>query len=115
MNATVIHSNILFTLKSPPARVLPHSSKLLFVIFSIVSILITVNLFVSNSLSTKGKLVTDFKIKSEELKKENIELKSKIAKLGSLTEIEKKAQVLGFAKNSSNKIFVKDPTFAYSR
>lgn len=115
MNTTAVHANILVTRRAPAVRALPHSSKLLFVIFSIVSILIMVNLFVSNSLSTKGKLVTDFKVKSEELKKENIALKSEIARLGSLTEIEKKAAELGFAKNSSGKIFVKDPTFAFSR
>lgn len=96
-------------------KALPHSSKILFVIFALVTGLVMVNLFVSNSLATKGKLVTDLKIKGELLQKENIELKSRIASLGSLTEIEKKASSLGLEKNSSGKIFVKDPAYAYSR
>lgn len=115
MQTVSLQSNILVTRQVPQARALPHSSKILFVIFTVVSILIMANLLASNSLSTKGKLVTDIKARSEALKKENIILKSQIAELGSLTEIEKKAQTLGLTKNTADKIFVKDPSFAYSR
>ena len=115
MNAISLQSNILVQRHAPSAKTLPHLSKLLFVIYLCVSILVLVNLFLSNSLSTKGKLVTDLQVRGEEIKKENIVLKSEIATLGSLSEIEKKANILGFAKNSTNKIFVKDPIYAYLR
>ncbi len=115
MNAATIQSNILISRQSPAARTLPHSTKIIAIVFTLVSILIIANLFIANSLATKGKLVSDLKIKSESLKKENISLKSEIAQLGSLSTIEQKARVLGFEKNITNKIYIKDPSFAYNR
>ena len=85
-------------MKSKKQKLRP--TKLIWLIFALIFILFSAQLIVSHRLATAGETVKKLEIEAERLSQENILLKEKIDRMGSLSRISSEAARLGLSRAS---------------